>query len=120
MKPVNHRKHFERSPEAELYITVVVPNQVGFDEVKILVSSPEDAMAKSQQIYADVDGFVAKYYSVSREAYELYKSLIKDPICRATDEHGTRCDRPIPWHRLPMTLDGFSVETDCLCDHHQH
>lgn len=119
MMPVNHRKHFERSPDAELYLTVVVPNQVGFDEVKILVTSPEDAQAKSQQIFADVDAFVAKYYSVSKAAYQLYKRLIKDPTCQAVSENGERCEHPISWHHLPTTLDGFSEDANCFCDKHQ-
>lgn len=120
MMPVNHWKDFERSPDAELYLSVVVPNQVGFDEVKILVTGPEDALAKSQQIFTDVDAFVARYYSVSLGAYQLYKSLIKDPTCRAKDEKGVQCDRLIPWHRLPITLDGFTEDANCFCDKHQH
>lgn len=120
MMPVDHRKDFERSPDAELYLSVVIPNQVGFDEVKIAVSSPEDALTKSRQIFLDVDAFVAKHYGVTEAAYRLYKALIKDPTCRATDENGKVCLRPIPWRRLPTTLDGFTESANCYCDKHQN
>ncbi|MGB0926206.1 MAG: hypothetical protein ACPGVA_03285 [Pikeienuella sp.] len=118
--PVNHRQEFERNPDAELYISVVIPNQVGFDEIKLLVGSPEDALAKSQQIYADVDSFIAQRYGVTQAAYQLYKSLIKDPTCRATDANGVRCKNSIPWQRLPMRLDGFTEDANCYCNNHQN
>lgn len=119
MMPVNHRKDFERSPHPDLFISVVIPNQVGFDEVKIPIATPEDALSKSQHLLADIDGFVATHYGVTRAAYLLYKELIKDPTCRAVTKSGKRCDRLIPWHRLPTRLDGFEETADCHCDHHQ-
>lgn len=120
MMPVDHRRDFERNPDAELYISVVIPNQVGFDEVKIAITSPEDALSKSQKIFSDLDAFVAKHYGVTVKAYQLYKELIKDPVCRAVDAKGVRCTRPIPWRRLPTTLDGFTEDANCFCDKHQH
>lgn len=120
MMPVSHRKEFERNPDAELYISVIVPNQVGFDEVKISIADPAEALTKSQEIFADPDKFIAAHYGVTLPAYRLYKELIKDPTCRATDENGHRCQRPIPWRRLPTTLDGFTEDANCYCDKHQN